>query len=163
MEENNIIRITNEVIDDLKSKIEYITILADSVSEGSKPAANEIRNKAIAILTKAGNKVLEESKNIKDVQEYQNGLKKVSDKAKGLYDEVFARIKLLRGEVDIDGMVEHIENNVVSINNKKTIVDDNDIVDNSDIGKKTIAALADILKRWVKHEESYNIWSSKRI
>lgn len=147
MEENNIVRVTNEVIDDLKNKIEYITMLADSIGENSKPAANEIRNKAIAILTKAGNKVLEESKNIKDVEEYQKGLKKVSDKAKVLYDEVFARIKLLRGEVEIDSIVEHIESSVTTVSDKKVVLENNNPVDDSDIGKKTIAALADILKR----------------
>lgn len=165
----NLEKNVNEVVEDLKTKIDGINEAAEDVEGDAKVKVNEIKDKAVSVLDAASEKVVETYKSITDSEEVKNCIDVVKSKSKKLYDRTIAKIdeiKKSKAYQDAGNFVNKTVDQVKSetgafIYNTKENIDDffakEEVKNNIDKAKLKTVGIAEkgleILKQWLKPGE----------
>lgn len=136
----------NELVEDLKNKINDINLAVNSVVGEDRTKAIEIRDKAVSVLVQASGKIVETAKTFADSEEVNKGVEIVKTKSKELYDNAMNRITeiLEKSNVQESDVVEEISEPLVAINEEivKNVVQE----DVNSIAGKARNTLRDWLK-----------------
>lgn len=148
----------NEIIDDLKNKINELSKAGEDADDSAIQKINEIKQKAIGVLNQASNKVIETAKDFSDSEEVQKGIEIVKVKSKELYDNAMSRInelsssnKVEQVKGDVQEVIEEIKENVETFLEKEEV---KEVVDTVKDKTNNIADKAiNTLKEWLKPED----------
>lgn len=159
----------NEVVEDLKKKIDDINHAAENSDDDVKLKVNEIKDKAIDVLTMASNKVIDITKNVTDSQEVQNGINVVKARSKQLYENALKKIAEIKESKTYKDTSDYVNKTVDQVKNEtnafitsaKDSIDEffekqevKDTIDKAKIKTIDIAGKAlEVLKQWLKPEE----------
>lgn len=163
---NNLDKNVNDVIEDLKLKIDSINLAAADAEGDTKIKVNEIKDKAISTLNVASQKVIEAYKSIADSEEVIDCINIVKNKSKVLYDKTIVKIneiKMTKAYQDTSKFVDKTLDQVKSetsafISSAKDNIDDffvkEELSNTIDKAKTKTVDMAqkgvDILKQWLK-------------
>lgn len=140
----------NEVVQDLKRKIDELTKIDLDVDGESKAKINAVKQKAITVLNTAASKVVDIAKDITDENELQKGIDIIKVRSKELYDNAISKINELSNTKVIDE-VKDIKDEINEFFEKEEIKNSTNNV------KEVTVAIADkavaTLKQWLKPEE----------
>ena len=148
----------NEIVEDLKKKIDDISKAGNGADEESLRRINDIKQKAISVLNQASNKVMETAKNLSDSEEVQKGIEIVKVKSKELYDNALSRINELSSsnifeevKQDVEEVIEEVKKDVGEIIEKEEVKEVVDTVKEkaSELSEKAYSTLKD----WLKPED----------
>ena len=120
-EEKKVETSVDELVEDLKAKIDEITKIGQAFDGQEKQRANEIVEKAVAILTNASNKVVETAKKFPESPEVLKGVEIVKAKSKDLYDNALAKLEEIKKSDLVENATESIKNTVEQIQNNQTV------------------------------------------
>lgn len=159
----------NEVVQDLKQKIDRITSAAQDVDEDSKLKVEEIKNKAISVLNSASDKIVDAYKNISNTEEFENSLNVVKTKSKELYDNALKKIDEVKKSQTYSDTVDYVKKTANQVKNEtfdffegtKNNIDEfftkpevKESIDKAKLKTVDVAEKAlDTLKQWLKPEE----------
>ena len=152
----------SEVIEDLKKKISNLANTNVEADEQAMQKINEIKQKAITVLSQASNKIVETANSISDSEEIQKGIDIVTVKSKELYENAINKINELSSSDTVKQVKEEIETDVKqTIDEVKNSVEDffekdevKDVIETvkektDDITEKALGTL----KEWLKPED----------
>lgn len=143
-----------EVIDDLKKKIDELKNVGNGIDGESAIKINEIKQKAINVLSQASNKIIESAKDLPDSQELEKGLEIIKNKSKELYENATSRINKIINDANAKNNIESIETAIESIANediKEEVVEEPTVIEDKEISNLSYEAI-EILKGWLKPE-----------
>lgn len=142
------------IINDLKSKIDEISKAGEGATGDALVKINDVKAKAIDVLTQVSNKVIETTNDIADDEEIEKIVSVVTSKSKQLYDNALNKIDELTKPENVDKAKKVVNDVKKDINDffereevKNTIESAKEVT--VDIAEKAI----DTLKDWLKTEE----------
>lgn len=142
------------IINDLKSKIDEISKAGEGATGDALVKINDVKAKAIDVLTQVSNKVIETANDIADDEEIEKIVSVVTSKSKQLYDNALNKIDELTKPENVDKAKKVVNDVKKDINDffereevKNTIESAKEVT--VDIAEKAI----DTLKDWLKTEE----------
>lgn len=95
-----------EVVEDLKNKIETLKNAGNDANEQTLQRVNEIKQKAIFVLSQASNKIVESANGLSNADEIERGIDIIKVKSKELYENALNKINSL---VQVEKISEEIE------------------------------------------------------
>lgn len=141
------------IINDLKSKIDEISKAGEGATGDALVKINDVKAKAIDVLTQVSNKVIETANDIADDEEIEKIVSVVTSKSKQLYDNALNKIDELTKPENVDKAKKVVNDVKKDINDffereevKNTIESAKEVT--VDIAEKAI----DTLKDWLKTE-----------
>lgn len=159
----------NEVVQDLKEKIDRITSAAQDVDEESKLKVEEIKNKAISVLSSASDKIVDAYKSISSTEDFENSLNIVKTRSKELYDDALRKIDEVKKSQTYNDTVDYVKKTASQVKNDtvdfiegtKNNIDEfftkpevKESIDKAKLKTVDIAEKAlDTLKQWLKPED----------
>lgn len=142
------------IINDLKSKIDEISKAGEGATGDALVKINDVKAKAIDVLTQVSNKVIETTNDIADDEEIEKIVSVVTSKSKQLYDNALNKIDELTKPENVEEAKKVVNDVKKDINDffereevKNTIESAKEVT--VDIAEKAI----DTLKDWLKTEE----------
>lgn len=142
------------IINDLKSKIDEISKAGEGATGDALVKINDVKAKAIDVLTQVSNKVIETANDIADDEEIEKIVSVVTSKSKQLYDNALNKIDELTKPENVDKAKKVVNDVKKDINDffereevKNTIESAKEVT--VDIAEKAL----DTLKDWLKTEE----------
>lgn len=142
------------IINDLKSKIDEISKAGEGATGDALVKINDVKAKAIDVLTQVSNKVIETANDIADDEEIEKIVSVVTSKSKQLYDNALNKIDELTKPENVEKAKKVVNDVKKDINDffereevKNTIESAKEVT--VDIAEKAI----DTLKDWLKTEE----------
>lgn len=159
----------NEVVEDLKQKIDSITAVADDVDDESRAKVEEIKNRAIKVLSNASDKILDTYKNVSNSDEVEKSIKVVKDKSKELYENALKKIDEVKRSQTYSNTMDYVRRTAGQVKGEtidffegtKNNIDEflakpavKDSIDKAKLKTVDVAEKAlDTLKQWLKPEE----------
>ena len=159
----------NEVVEDLKQKIDSITAVADDVDDESRAKVEEIKNRAIKVLSSASDKILDTYKNVSNSDEVEKSIKVVKDKSKELYENALKKIDEVKRSQTYSNTMDYVRRTAGQVKGEtidffegtKNNIDEflakpavKDSIDKAKLKTVDVAEKAlDTLKQWLKPEE----------
>lgn len=159
----------NEVVEDLKQKIDSITAVADDVDDESRAKVEEIKNRAIKVLSNASDKILDTYKNVSNSDEVEKSIKVVKDKSKELYENALIKIDEVKRSQTYSNTMDYVRRTAGQVKGEtidffegtKNNIDEflakpavKDSIDKAKLKTVDVAEKAlDTLKQWLKPEE----------
>lgn len=141
------------IINDLKSKIDEISKAGEGATGDALVKINDVKAKAIDVLTQVSNKVIETTNDIADDEEIEKIVSVVTSKSKQLYDNALNKIDELTKPENVEKAKKVVNDVKKDINDffereevKNTIESAKEVT--VDIAEKAI----DTLKDWLKTE-----------
>lgn len=142
------------IINDLKSKIDEISKAGEGATGDALIKINDVKAKAIDVLTQVSNKVIETANDITDDEEIEKIVSVVTSKSKQLYDNALNKIDELTKPENVEKAKKVVNDVKKDINDffereevKNTIESAKEVT--VDIAEKAL----DTLKDWLKTEE----------
>lgn len=142
------------IINDLKSKIDEISKAGEGATGDALVKINDVKTKAIDVLTQVSNKVIETANDITDDEEIEKIVSVVTSKSKQLYDNALNKIDELTKPENVEKTKKVVNDVKKDINDffereevKNTIESAKEVT--VDIAEKAL----DTLKDWLKTEE----------
>ena len=142
------------IINDLKSKIDEISKAGEGATGDALVKINDVKAKAIDVLTQVSNKVIETANDITDDEEIEKIVSVVTSKSKQLYDNALNKIDELTKPENVEKAKKVVNDVKKDINDffereevKNTIESAKEVT--VDIAEKAL----DTLKDWLKTEE----------
>lgn len=142
------------IINDLKSKIDEISKAGEGATGDALVKINDVKAKAIDVLTQVSNKVIETANDIADDEEIEKIVSVVTSKSKQLYDNALNKIDELTKPENVEKTKKVVNDVKKDINDffereevKNTIESAKEVT--VDIAEKAL----DTLKDWLKTEE----------
>lgn len=142
------------IINDLKSKIDEISKAGEGATGDALVKINDVKTKAIDVLTQVSNKVIETANDIADDEEIEKIVSVVTSKSKQLYDNALNKIDELTKPENVEKAKKVVNDVKKDINDffereevKNTIESAKEVT--VDIAEKAL----DTLKDWLKTEE----------
>lgn len=142
------------IINDLKSKIDEISKAGEGATGDTLVKINDVKAKAIDVLTQVSNKVIETTNDIADDEEIEKIVSVVTSKSKQLYDNALNKIDELTKPENVEKAKKVVNDVKKDINDffereevKNTIESAKEVT--VDIAEKAL----DTLKDWLKTEE----------
>lgn len=142
------------IINDLKSKIDEISKAGEGATGDALVKINDVKAKAIDVLTQVSNKVIETTNDIADDEEIEKIVSVVTSKSKQLYDNALNKIDELTKPENVEKAKKVVNDVKKDINDffereevKNTIESAKEVT--VDIAEKAL----DTLKDWLKTEE----------
>lgn len=120
-EEKKIETSVDELVEDLKVKIDTITKAGQGFDGQEKQAASQIVDKAVAILTNASNKIVETAKKFPESPEVLKGVEIVKAKSKELYENALIKLEDIKKSNIVEETAENIKKTVEEIQNNETV------------------------------------------
>lgn len=158
----------DELVADLKQKIDNITAAADDVDEESRIKVEEIKNTAIKILSSASDKIVDCYKNISDSEEFEKSLDVVKNKSKELYDNALKKISEVKKSQTYSDTMDYVRKTANQVKGEtidflegtKNNIDEffakpavKESIDKAKVKTVDVAEKAlDTLKQWLKPE-----------
>lgn len=141
----------DEVVTDLKNKIDELNNIGSDADIKDLAKINEIKQKAIAVLFQVSNKIIDASKNIADEVELEKCIEIVKVRSKELYDNALVKIDEIINSPKIEEIKEEINNAADDINaffeNEEIKNAANNVKETTlDITEKAVKTLKDWLK-----------------
>lgn len=141
----------DEVVTDLKNKIDELNNIGSDADIKDLARINEIKQKAIAVLFQVSNKIIDASKNIADEVELEKCIEIVKVRSKELYDNALVKIDEIINSPKIEEIKEEINNAADDINaffeNEEIKNAANNVKETTlDITEKAVKTLKDWLK-----------------
>lgn len=158
MKDNSIEVLINELIDDLKLKIENISRIAQSDDLNIQNRLLEIRNKVINVLFAASDKLNDACGNYDDIEDLYKSIEIVKNKSNSLYDEAVKRILDLKGDEKAPVKEEEIKISEEVVIEKPSMQENNEVyeekiedhVEQIDTVDEKVSEIAlDTLKGWL--------------
>lgn len=141
------------IINDLKSKIDEISKAGEGATGDALVKINDVKAKAIDVLTQVSNKVIETTNDIADDEEIEKIVSVVTSKSKQLYDNALNKIDELTKPENVEKAKKVVNDVKKDINDffereevKNTIESAKEVT--VDIAEKAL----DTLKDWLKTE-----------
>lgn len=142
------------IINDLKSKIDEISKAGEGATGDALVKINDVKAKAIDVLTQVSNKVIETANDIADDEEIEKIVSVVTSKSKQLYDNALNKIDELTKPENVEKAKKVVNDVKKDVNDffereevKNTIESAKEVT--VDIAEKAL----DTLKDWLKTEE----------
>lgn len=148
--ENNV----NEVIEDLKKKIEDISSLGKDAADDKLAKVNDVKQKAITVLTQVSNKISDSVNSAADLEDLENGIEVVKIRSKKLYDDAVKKIdKLINEEVvnEVKENIKDVKNDIDEFFEKEEVK--NALNDAKDVTVEIADKAINCLKEWLKPED----------
>lgn len=141
----------DEVVTDLKNKIDELNNIGSDADIKDLARINEIKQKAITVLFQVSNKIIDASKNIADEVELEKCIEIVKVRSKELYDNALVKINEIINSPKIEEIKEEINNAADDINaffeNEEIKNAANNVKETTlDITEKAVKTLKDWLK-----------------
>lgn len=100
----------NEVVRDLRNKIDSITAVAnDAEDDSNRDKIEEIKNMAIRVLSNASDKVLETYQSLSNPEEVEKGISIVKVKSKELYDNAIKKIGEVKNSKAYNDTIDYVK------------------------------------------------------
>ena len=159
----------NEVVEDLKTKIDNITAAAEDADDESKDKVQEIRDKAIRVLTTASDKIVDTYKTFSNSEEVEKSIDIVRIKSKELYDNALKKIDEVKKSQAYNDTLDYVKKTANQVkdetkdfvegtkNNIDEFLAKHEVKESIDKAKIKTVDLAekalDTLKQWLKPED----------
>ena len=109
MDNKHIEQSVNEVIEDLKHKVDDICEASESDNLQLQDRLYEVKSKAVDILRLAAAKIYDALDNLVDEQDLYQGLELTKVKSKQLYETTMAKIQQIKNSESVNKKVEKIK------------------------------------------------------
>ena len=157
MNNNDIERYTQEVIEDLKKKIEDITVNASSQDEQIIDRLNEVKDKAVKILNNAIKAIDNGIKSIADSEELEKGLSTAKERSLQLYEETIKKLNEIKDSEALKKGFEEIKQSSIQVKeNIDEFMNSEEVkqtIEKAKTGTIDVAEKAlDTLKSWLSPE-----------
>lgn len=147
-----------EVVEDLKKRIEDITNAGKALDSESMSKINDIKKKAISVLTQASNKIVETANSFPDPKDMQRAIEIVNIKSRELYDNCLRKINEISNSQVVNDAKSEAKEIIKSAKDDISEFFEKEEVKNAINSAKTetviIAEKAlETLKNWLKTED----------
>lgn len=143
-----------EIVNDLNKKIDEISLLGENADGDKLAKINDIKHKAIGVLTQASNKINDTVNSAANSEELENGIEVVKLRSKQLYEDAVNKIEKLMHEEKVEEVKEFVEEAKSDIDEffdkeeiKNAINSAKDVT--VEVGEKAVKCL----KEWLKPED----------
>lgn len=144
----------NEIIEDLKNKIDEISKAGQDATGDALNKINEIKQKTIIVLSQASTKISDITNNVSDADEIELSLQIVKNKSKDLYENAINRINEL-SKTKSQNVSKQDTKIVKKENNNHFVIEEaKSTFDPSKAINEVLEAKAlDTLRNWLKPED----------
>lgn len=144
----------DEILEDLKNKIDELTKAGEGASGEALARINEVKAKSINVLNQVSNKVIETANNVNDIDELDNVVEMVSNKSKRLYENALTKINELINPETVDDAKKLVKDVKKDIND---FFEREEVKNTIESAKEATVEIADkaldTLKEWLKPED----------
>ena len=144
----------DEILEDLKNKIDELTKAGEGASGEALVRINEVKAKSINVLNQVSNKVIETANNVTDIDEIDSVVEMVSNKSKQLYENALTKINELINPETVDDAKKLVKDVKKDIND---FFEREEVKNTIESAKEATVEIADkaldTLKEWLKPED----------
>lgn len=144
----------DEILEDLKNKIDELTKAGEGASGEALARINEVKAKSINVLNQVSNKVIETANNVTDIDEIDSVVEMVSNKSKQLYENALTKINELINPETVDDAKKLVKDVKKDIND---FFEREEVKNTIESAKEATVEIADkaldTLKEWLKPED----------
>lgn len=144
----------DEILEDLKNKIDELTKAGEGASGEALVRINEVKAKSINVLNQVSNKVIETANNVTDIDEIDSVVEMVSNKSKQLYENALTKINGLINPETVDDAKKLVKDVKKDIND---FFEREEVKNTIESAKEATVEITDkaldTLKEWLKPED----------
>lgn len=98
-----------EIINDLKNKIDELSLLGEGADADKLAKIKDVKQKAINVLTQVSNKISDTANSAVDTEELQNAIDVVKIRSRQLYDNAVSKINELMCAEEVEEIKEEVK------------------------------------------------------